>query len=285
MHEVRSPLVLALIVAVVLLVPVPVHAVTIPSGFDWFITQNARVSLDGIDGHPATPALDPVLLKKFDAPNALFDPGAIPGPTFDIQWVDRHGNSVGPDSVHKVGTILTPGPPPPPGTYDTIVHRLTDVTPTVAGAALPIGIVFLSLMSTEPVSIVGVPGLFDLYVGLDPSHGPVQQNGRMVLRCFDPRCEKGTADIGLLGEASDNPADPDFLGLPVRYDVFVFPTGTPPNRLGGPALTDDSVFHTESFSDPAIRAGGRWSIPEPSSLVLLAVGSMAVLGLCRKREG
>lgn len=298
------PFLVAAIALLVSLQAVPeAGAAIISSGYDWFLSENASFAKAGIDGHPATPGDDPVRLKSFlpsfgavagpSPANSLFpspDPSPVcaPGPclvlqppTLDITWRDQHGNVVNETSAHKVQRVVTLGPFPNRNQFDTIVHRLLDVSPP---DTVPIEIVYLSLMSVEPVTVTGVPGLFDVYVGLarDPTTGLYvdQIDGRMALTCDNPtNCLKGPASIGRVDETTDNPSDPDFLGLPVTYDVLFIPADQDP-VLGNVVArqTSTSIFHGDRRGPGDPFASGRWDVPGPPALLLLGLGSAILLG-------
>lgn len=298
LRSIRLVLVVASTLLVSLQAAPEARAVVIPSGFDWFTTENASFAKAGLDGDPTTPGDQPVQLKSFlPSFNALFpspDPSCPPAPcsvlqppTLDIQWLDRHG-AVTEDARHAVKRVDTLGPFPATTLFDTIVRRLTDVTPSNNNATntVPIEMVYLSLRSTQPVTVKDVLGdvlgIFDLYVGLarDPLGNYIDQiDGRMRLTCDDPTdCVKGPADIGLLGDP-DDPSDPAFLGLPVTFDVLFIPAGLEA-RPENVVLTQTSTifFHGENFSP-----SGRWDVPGPPALLLLGLGAAILLGVRRRQ--
>ena len=266
----------ALILAVTLLAGLhaapEARAVTISSGFDWFLTpltEETSVALP----------IGTVQLKSFPGFNLLFpDPGGLLPPTLEIRFVDQHGNTVGPDSQHRVGASITPGPFPPNGTFDTVIQRLNDVTLSGIGSTGTADIRFryLSLMSTAPVDIGG--SFFDLYVGLDPS--AEQDIGRMLFTCRTADCTKGEVSLGPPDGRDDYhliPGD-EALGLPLKYVIDFIPEGAdpipaniafscPPTCPGG--LQTRSVFHRSDPTGPH----GFYDVPAPATLILLGASA------------
>lgn len=193
---------------------------------------------------------------------------------------DQHGNVVSPPSRHSVNTItiidddLTG--------IDTIVHRTGGATLTGIGssAMVPIEIVYLSLKSVAPLTVPGIPFPVDAYVGLNAGG---QIAGRMNLVSTVADGSRGTADIGLAGATTDNPADPAFLGLPVFYDVLFIPAGALAIPANVVARQDRllSVFHGADTSPSGAFAV---VVPEPSTLILAGLGAMILAGRRGRRS-
>jgi hypothetical protein len=263
MLKARFTLTIAVIVAVMFLMPLAVHAVTIVEGFDFWNTTEAEVEILGV-------GMVPLKGLPFPPDNPFFPLPPIPiiGGALFLN-LDRHGNEVGPDSRHKVSQILRPDVTP----FDTIVRRKAgvDISGVGSEADVPIEIVWLSLMSVNPIDI-GF-GLVDVYVGLTPGS---QITGRMRLKSDVAEGTAGTVNLGAIGDPIDTPPhdfslDLNALGLPVTYDVIFTHHST--LNIAHRENGLQSVFHTQ----------GTYAIPEPSSLLLLAAGLVGIIVFGRKR--
>jgi hypothetical protein len=263
----------------------PVNGAAIPSGYDFFLTSTTtipptNVDLTGFGGL----GLGLIPLKGLPATQANPNPNPffplVPPPFQDvirIDWVDQHGNQVGPHDVHAVSTRVTVVMP-----FDVVVQRMTSASITGAGATADVSIqmYWLSLMSISPVTTAAIPGCAvapgcDIYVGVDSAP---QTPGTMRLTSQTADGSFGTASIGRLGVTSDDPAAPGFLGLPLLYDVVFAPAGTTVQAARQNGLT--SIFHGLN-SDPS---GTYGVVPEPSSLWLILIGSLVFLGFYIKRR-
>jgi hypothetical protein len=144
----------AMILTVLQLLSPAAHAVTIPAGYDFFVTGEASVDLGSGIGTVELESFFPQdgAFKVFPLSPAI----QITPPQFQLTWVDRHGNQVGPNSIHAVGQSLIQTSPgqfipdpithlPPPGfpKFDTIVYRTTAVDPTATGSTVPIQMIWL----------------------------------------------------------------------------------------------------------------------------------------------
>ena len=212
--------------------------------------------------------------------------GALPAVRrwVEIQWLDPHGTAVAPDSKHKVSQLTLEHEEPVPY-FDTIVSRKAsvDISGVGGSAVIPIEIVWLSLKSTAPIDI-GL-GLCDLYVGLHPGG---QTEGKTKLVSAEECGNSGTMDIGLKGVTSDNPGDPDFLGLPVMYDVDFIPVGMEPIASNVVYSLEglQAIFHGDTMS-PSGQYTVIKPVPEPSALILALSGYGLVFRrrLFRRRDG
>lgn len=272
---------IAVIVAVMFLMPLAAYAVVIPDGFDFFQTEPETQVLPLLpggffgekNGTPSDPFEETIDLQGFPGPNLLF-PFPDPFPPFQqiyrTTWLDTHGNEVGPHSLHKVRQIdeLVE-----PFDFDTIVHRTGPATLTNVGdtADIPIEIVWLSLMSTEPIQVTfgeEPPSSFDVFVGLSESFP--QLTGMKKLTATVAGGKKGNIDLGTVGDAVDTTLGfgPNNYGLPVVYDVIFIDHDDPDNRFRVNNVL--SVFHNQSGSFEVV--------PEVSALLLLCTGLAGLLG-------
>jgi len=274
----------ALTMAAALLMPQAVQAAYIPAGYDYFSTDHGTVVMPGIgtiqlQGFAWHGPFDPTQLFPLPA-------GALPPVRrwVEVQWLDQHGTAVGPDSRHKVSQVVLEHEEPVPY-FDTIVSRnaSVDISGIGAEATIPIEIQWLSLRSLDPVDI-GLPFLCDVYAGLHPGDQIV---GRTKLVSAVECGNSGTMDIGLKGVTTDNPADPDFLGLPVMYDVAFIPNGMDP-------IPHNVVYWQEGlqaiFHGDTMARSGQYTVlvPEPSALMTLAFGASCLVfrrRLFRRRDG
>jgi hypothetical protein len=266
-----------LTIAAALVMPEAVQGNYIPAGWDYFSTDHGSVVMPGVGtvqlqgfAWPGPP--DPTLL--FPLP-----PGALPPVRrwIEVQWRDQHGNVVGPESKHKVSQLILEHEELVPY-FDTIVSRnaALDITGVGASVVIPIEIVWLSLKSIEPIIDVRIPFPCDLYVGL---HVGGQIEGKTKFVSATECGNSGSVDIGLRGVTPDDPVDPDFLGLPVTYDVLFIPHGMDP-------IPSNVVHREESlqaiFHGDTMFASGEYRtlIPEPSGLMTVA---LSVCGLVLRR--
>jgi hypothetical protein len=167
--------------------------------------------------------------------------------------------------------------------FDTIVKRNDDVSISGLGAQedVPIEMLWLSLVSVDPVSIGG----FDFFVHVGLSETTAQTAGRMRLTSESADGREGTTDIGRVGD-SDDPSDPDFLGLPVNFQIKLVPV------LGGPIVPGGEgmiVLHgacpVGMDECPDLGPSGVYSaVPEPVGLLLLGVGVAGAVIRCRRRR-
>lgn len=241
-------------------------AANIAPGYDFFSTDSGgtRATLVGLgdvqfEGFAYSGSTDPTAL--FPLPEGLALPTGAAG--FRTTWLDPHQSGFGLPFQQKVAQVVEPAS----GGFDTVVQRKADVTIEGIGSegTVPIEIVWLSLKSTEPVTIDTGDGILvaDLYLGLRQG---VQVAGRAKLTSAVPTGNSGAISIGLPGTTpADDPTDPDFLGLPAIYDVYLIPHGMDPIPANVifmvPVLT--SVFQNNT---------GRYSVPEPSALLALGLG-------------
>jgi len=197
-------------------------AVTIPGTFDFFTTDPGETDIDiGTDPGGDNPPLPPGFFGAIGGdPSDPFARADIPlegnppvdkferfPPPLVVQWVDTHGNAVGPDSVHKVNQILVPENT---GKADTVVRRNDDAIFNGVGDAptIDIEIVALSLQSVDPIVVTyGGAGvkLWDVFVTLDET--AFQPVGSMDL----------TSDTFVDGVSVSGSIDN--LDLPVAYKV------------------------------------------------------------------
>ncbi|MBI1928318.1 PEP-CTERM sorting domain-containing protein [Candidatus Poribacteria bacterium] len=272
-------LTIAVIVAVMFLMPLAAHAVMISGGLDFWTTDEAEVEIPGFGMVSLTGFLFPPDNPFFPVP----DRPEVQQVLFQVDWFDRHGNQVDRNSVHKVTQVKKPRPDL--GPFDTIVKRKADVN--IIGvdseATVPIEIIWLSLMSVEPKDYLGLGFKQDIYVGLHDTDGdrntPNQIEGKMKLKSNVGDGTTGKVDIGLKPQEGtiEDPNDPTFLGLPVTYDVIFVPEGTlnEVHREMG-----QSIFHGDTKSP----SGNYQVVPEPSTWLLLCVGLVILLGFGRKRS-
>jgi hypothetical protein len=208
--------------------------------------------------------------------------------SYQLEWVDPHGNPVGPTSQHKVGQALVPVINTTPN-FDTVVQRLDTLTFTAAGQVeeTQIRVLMLNLQSVLPVTIGGFH--YEMLVVLangdpvyDPSNvGAPQYLGNLK---FDATSVtgagvSGTLDLGVTGPtptASNLGADlPSGMeGLPVNFDIQFIPLD------GGPGISDQTgevIFQNagpSSFNP----------VPEPSSLALsLTAGGLVAARFARRK--
>ena len=207
-------------------------AVTIPGTFDFFITDPGDTAIDlGTDPGGDNPPLPPGFFGTIGpVPSDPFVQVGIPlegnppvedfmqfQPPLVLDWVDPHGNVVGPDSVHAVGQQLVPLNT---HIYDTVVRRNDDaVFNAVADApTVDIEIVALSLQSVDPIVVhYGSEGvrLWDVFVTLDET--AVQPVGSMDL----------TSDTFVDGVSVSGSIDN--LDLPVAFKVTFQEVDNPGN--------------------------------------------------------
>ena len=207
-------------------------SVTVPGTFDFFITEPGETDIDlGTDPLGDNPPLPPGFFGAIGPdPSDPFAQAGIPlqgnppvedfmrfPPPLILQWVDQHGNVVGPDSRHKVGQILVPE-----NTHlaDTVVRRNDDAVFNAVGEAptVDIEIVALSLKSVEPIVVTyGSSGfkLWDVFVTLDET--AVQPVGSI-----DLTSETFVDGVSVSGTV-------DNLDLPVAFKVTFREVGVPGN--------------------------------------------------------
>jgi hypothetical protein len=278
----RAALRCAVALAVIVISPLAVDAAFIPGGLDYFTTERA-----GIDPEPFLPGIGYVELEGFPYPGspdptALFplpDIAEVQQALFQVTWFDEHGNQVTSDSEHKVKQVkrVRPGVDP----FDTIVRRKADATVGSVGdeQQVPIEIEWLSLRSVDPIDI-GLPVFVDLYVGLDDE--ATQIEGKMKLISESPDGNQGKVDIGKKGETPDDPLDPDFLGLPVVFQVVMIPVGQDPipDNVVARQRGVHNVFHGKNQSP----SGSYVFVPEPSTFLIWSLLAGLGIGLGWRRR-
>ncbi|KHE90933.1 MAG: hypothetical protein K8F52_19085 [Candidatus Scalindua rubra] len=106
------------------------------------------------------------------------------------------------------------------------------------------------MKSIDPIDIGQPFGLVDVYVGLnDLDNDPNTSNqteGKMKLISAVNDGAKGFLDLGLKGFTTEDVLHPDFLGLPVTYDVLFVQAGT--SNIVSSQIGLESVFHGDSLS-------------------------------------
>ena len=255
----------------------PANAGEISGDFDYFLTpDDIHTNVELFGTHYQLCSL-PTYQPGDLACRLWGEPGRRPTAThFVTHWVDQHGNVVGPDSQHKVHQVVIEYPPYPLP-FDTVIHRgdvIIGASDTQKTASLQFD--WLSLRTNpEGVTIAGQSGLFDIYVGLN-SH-VTQSIGKMNLIFDTPGdTHSGRLDLGTLTNVDDQDrlkiTDPDSqnYGLIVDYEYRVFRHLDDPLTATALAVgTDVSIFHNQT---------GTFSVvPEPSSMVLLSLGTVAAL--------
>jgi hypothetical protein len=292
----RSRAAHALLVVGALLLSTEASAAIIPANADSFQTKpgdasitlaplgNLVVPLEGAEfSAPGTSPFYPLTAAEVTRLNALApNLGLV---SYQLQWVDQHGNAVGPTSSHKVGQILVPVINTTPN-LDTVVQRMSSLTFTAGGQVqeTQIRILMLDLQSVVPIVVGGFH--YEVVVILangspvfDPA-GAAQFMGNLK---FDSTAVtgagvSGTLDLGVTGPTptlgADLPSGTE--GLPVNFDIQFIPLD------GGPALNpvnnQEVVFQNKGVSSFA-------PVPEPSSLaLLLAAGAMTAHFTLRKRR-
>lgn len=266
-----------LTIAAALLMTQPAQAVEIPAGYDYFDTdmEYSGVTIPGI-GHiplmgfavPGPP--DPMAL--FPLPEDAKPPTTKQLVGFQVTWLDPHGTVVGPESQHKVTQVTEPVWGDVISPFDTVIRRKAgaDISGVGGEATIPIEIVWLSLKSTAPIDI-GLPSLVDVYVGLNAGG---QIEGKTKLVSTTSLGDAGTISIGIPGVSPSDSADPDFLGLPVTYDVMFIPVGMEP--IVGNVVYGIYDQYTV-FQNPGTAI---YITPEPATLMLLGLGGL----MLRKRR-
>jgi hypothetical protein len=269
-----------LTIAAALLMPQALQAVTIPAGYDYFTTDYGSVVMPWgetniliqLQGFPWPGPPDPTQL--FPLPS-----GALPPVRrwIEVQWLDQHGTTVGPDSKHKVSQLTLAHEEPVPY-FDTVVSRNTsvDISGVGGSAIIPIEIIWLSLKSAAPIDI-GLPvGPVDVYAGLHPG-GQIEGKTKLVsaVECGN----SGSMDIGLKGVTPIDPAVTNFLGLPVTYDVDFIPAGLEP-------IPSNVVYKLEGlqaiFQGDTMSPSGLYNvIPEPSAVMLVGLSLAGLLVVIR----
>ena len=246
-------------------------SVTLP-GIGTVALEGAEFSAPGTDPHyPLT--VDEVTRLNALAPSL----GLV---QYQLEWVDAHGNVVGPTSMHKVGQILVPVITTTPN-FDTVVQRLDTLTFTAAGQvrATQIRILMLNLQSVAPVVIGGfhyevlvvLANGSPVYDPNDTANPQYAGNLKFDSTLVDAAGVSGTLDLGLTGPTptaanlgADLPSGME--GLPVNFDVQFIPLD------GGPQLPD--VKQEVIFQNLGPSSFG--PVPEPSSLVILLTGGLMV---------
>ena len=265
-------------------------ALTILDGLDAFLTGSPTttdtpelppgffgVTLAGpSDPIPAVPDF-PVESYPFPDVCGLPNPFPVDQLELDIEWVDPHGNVVGPDSQHAVGTKEKVIVPTPPYNFDTVVRRNNAIDLSNPGESEPVEIemVWLSLRSVDPIPVSYGGGsdttFYDVYVCLSDVVPPVK--GRVMFEAVTatPGEVTGTSDIGpstfdpdpLVGPQNPSqPADqqmqngqldffennPDQLGLPVAYKLVFLPVSGP----GEAQIFDDPLGELTANQSPTL---------------------------------
>ena len=213
-------------------------AVTIPGTFDFFKTDPGDTSID-IGTEPAgdNPPLPAGFFGTIGSdPSDPFSMAGIPlegNPPVDefqrfppptrLEWVDPHGNPVGPNSIHAVGQEMVTVNV---RNYDTVVERINDAEFSGLGDTpqVNIEIVALSLMGVEPIVVTyGTSGvkLWDVFVTLDDT--AVQPVGSMDL----------TSDTFVDGVSVSGTIDN--LDLPVAFKVTFQEVQNPGNVIEIPS--------------------------------------------------
>jgi hypothetical protein len=251
-----------------------VRAVEIESGWDWITAEDGtRVQIPDIGNVPLE-GVPPTWPPGDLFPNPPSPPG---GPVaFQVAWPDPLASAVAPDFTLKITDLVAPigGSWP----FCMAVERKADATLNGVGdeAIIPIEIIWLSLKSIDPVTVGG--DQYDVYVGLHPGN---QIQGEMKLVSGTDSGEAGTVDLGVKGVTTDNPTDPDFLGLPVTYDALFIPHGLDPilaNVDADVSLYGQSAVFQGSGDSPL----GSYTVPEPATLFLLTLGGLG-LGYIRRQ--
>jgi hypothetical protein len=209
--------------------------------------------------------------------------------SYQLEWVDPHGNVVGPTSAHKVSQELVPVVNTTPN-FDTVIQRLDPLTFTAGGQTqeTQIRILMLDLQSVSPVLIGGFhyEGLVRLANGspvYDPADLAAPQylgNVKFDSTLLDPNGVHGTLDLGVTGPTptaanlgADLPSGME--GLPVNFDIQFIPLD------GGPAIPTQNgevIFQNNGASSFAP------NIPEPGSGILLATALGLGAGLWRRHR-
>lgn len=272
----RAAPLIVVIPTTILLLPLTTTAVYIEPGYDYFNTDYTsssvlipQIGLIPLAGFAVPGPPDPTQL--FPLPPDVTPPTEIVG--FRVTWLDPHGTVVGPDSKHKVKQLVEPilGVWP----FDTVIARKSaaDIAGVGDETTIPIEIVWLSLKSVQPVDL-GDPAhtVVDVYAGLHPGS---QIEGKTKLTSTTLAGDAGKVDLGLKGIASDDPASPDFLGLPVIYDVVFIPHGLDPIPTNVILRQDGAVamFHGNTMSP----SGNYEIVPEPNSLVVIGLAAIGLL--------
>jgi len=202
-------------------------------------------------------------------PSGYFDPGSDPfegqvamksWPTGPMGWPVTPGlqlDDYTASGLELNGQFSPIGDPFDLPHTDTIVRRLqpANLPGPGASAVVPIEIVSLSLTSIAPIQVThgggGPDSFFDVFteLSIDP-----QTPGNMQFLA------------GTVGPGDQMAGTFTVLSLPVKYDVTFVEVGDPAHMVTLYGLTADFAGSTGTF----------W-IPEPASLMLMGIGSLALL--------
>lgn len=192
---------------------------------------------------PAFPLTSYPFIDQFGFPSP-FPPDQV---NFEMEFVDPHGNVVGPDSMHAVGINVENPDSAVPFNFDTVVRRVGEATFTdpLDTQDIPIQITWLSLTSVAPITVTydtEPDKTFDVYVGLS-DRAPEQTTGRIRLTANNVtsggggNTADGDADLGETGDQVDQEINnasltDEFLA----YSEFQQAFDSNPNALGLPVL-------------------------------------------------